>query len=140
MSTLSAAIFVTQQRADGDAGSLITHALLHEGSKPFWEIFSGGQAQTFIPDPAHLLEDGFGMLETFIREPNKQLPTNPDGNAPLEIDSLLQETELNQFRSSLIERLEKPGYAYKLVCWPNTHHLDAESFRENLTKAGIRLN
>lgn len=140
MSTLKASIFLTQQRADNRSGSLIAHALLHEGSRPYWEIICGSQMSRFIPDPAHILEDGIGILETFIREPNRSIPPDSQTGSPIEIDRLMDEVSLKDFRESLTERLGNPHYAYKLVCWPETDHLNVQNFRESMTKVGINLN
>lgn len=139
MSRLTASIFLTQQRADGHSGSLIAHALLHEGNRPYWEIICGRIANTFIPDPGHILEDGIGMLEMFIREPNKTIPLDDQSGAPIVINRLMDEKSLENFRSTLTERLDNPHYAYKLVCWPDTEYLQVQIFRESLIKAGVNL-
>ena len=72
MAAFSAALFATQKRPDGQEHVLIAHALLFEGSRPYWELYIKGKIFRFIPDPEFQLEEGLWQLNSYCQIPERE--------------------------------------------------------------------
>ena len=118
MPEFSAALFATQERPHGQEHSLIAHALLFEGSRPYWEIHIVGKVFRFIAHPDFILEDGLWQLNSFCQFPQKQYKVDANNTAPITLEEEYGEEVCSTSRVNIIKELMETGIYFKLVQWP----------------------
>ena len=118
MPEFTSALFATHERPFGQEHSLIAHALLLEGSRPYWEVHIGGKIFRFIPHPDFILEDGLWQLNNYCQIPESEYKHDVSGNAPLTLEEEFGEDICSKYRNSIVKELSETGIHYKLITWP----------------------
>lgn len=118
MPEFSAALFATRERPHGPEHSLIAHALLFEGSRPYWEIHIGGKIFRFIADPHYLLEDGLWQLHSYCHIPRSEYKHDVSENDPITLEEEFGKDICKESRDNIINDLKESDIHIKLVQWP----------------------
>lgn len=118
MPEFSAAIFATKERPFGQEHSLQAHALLFEGSRPYWEVFIGGKTFRFIPNPDFILEDGLWQLNNYCQIPDAEYKFDVNNNMPLTLEEEFGADVCKQYRTNISSELITTGIHFKLIQWP----------------------
>jgi hypothetical protein len=118
MPEFSAAIFATKERPFGQEHSLQAHALLFEGSRPYWEVYIGGKTFRFIPNPDFILEDGLWQLNNYCQIPESEYKFDINDNMPLTLEEEFGIDICKQYRTNISKEITTTGFHFKLVQWP----------------------
>jgi hypothetical protein len=118
MPEFSAAIFATNERPFGQEHSLQAHALLFEGSRPYWEVYIGGKTFRFIPNPDFILEDGLWQLNNYCQIQESEYKFDINDNMPLTLEEEFGVDICKQYRTNISKELSITGFHFKLIQWP----------------------
>jgi len=139
MPEFSAALFATQEKPFGKEHGLIAHALLFEGSRPYWEVHIGEKIFRFISHPDFLLEDGLWQLNNYCQIPASEYKYDVSGNAPLTLEEEFGEDICSEYRNNIVKELTETGIHYKLVTWPGVWMPKLDYKINNWQNAGINI-
>ena len=120
MPEFSAALFATQERPFGKEHGLIAHALLFEGSRPYWEVHIGEKIFRVV---SHPLEYKYDV----------------SGNAPLTLEEEFGEDICSEYRNNIVKELTETGIHFKLVTWPGVWMPKLDYKINNWQNAGINI-
>ena len=118
MAAFSAALFATQKRPDGQEHSLIAHALLFQGARPYWELYIRGKIFRFIPDPEFQLEEGLWQLNSYCQIPESEYKHDVNDNAPITLEEEFGKDICKIARDNIASDLLDTNIQIKLVQWP----------------------
>ena len=118
MPEFTAALFAKKERPHGQEFSLIAHALLFEGSKPYWEVYIGEKCFRFIGHPDFLLEDGLWQLNSYCQIPEAEYKHDVSYNNPLTLEEEFGEKICTDERTNIAKTLAEAGFHFTLVTWP----------------------
>jgi hypothetical protein len=118
MPEFTAALFAKRERPHGQEYSLVAHALLFEGSKPYWEVYVGEKTFRFIAHPDHLLEDGLWQLNNYCQIPESELKYDVSINTPIPLELEFGEKICKEARNEIGKDLSAAGFHFTLVTWP----------------------
>ena len=139
MPEFSAALFATQERLLGPEHSLIAHAFLFEGSRPYWEVYIGEKIFRFIPNPEFLLEDGLWQLNNYCQIPESEYKHDVSNNMPLTLDEEFGEDICNQSRKNIAKELTENPFHFKLVQWPGSWLYKWKYKITSMQEAGVNI-
>ncbi len=118
MPEVTAALFATKKRPHGQEHSLLAHALLFEGSRPYWEIYIGEKIFRFIANPHFLLEDGLWQLHSYCQISESEYKHDVSGNEPLTLEEEFGKDICKESRDTITNELKESDLHIKLVQWP----------------------
>jgi hypothetical protein len=118
MPEFTAALFAKKERPHGQEFSLIAHALLFEGSKPYWEIYIGEKTFRFIANPDFILEDGLWQLNNYCQIPENEYKQDKNNNTPISLEEEFGEKICMEARTEIAQSLAEAGFHFTLVTWP----------------------
>lgn len=140
MAEFTAALFATKERNPGQEHSLITHALLFEGTRPCWEMHIGVMVFRFNPNPEFILEDGLWQLNLYCNIPKDEYKYDVNNNEPLPLEEAFGEEECAEQRSNITKELCTTGNHFRLVTWPGVWMPNMENKLEAWQKEGVHIN
>ena len=140
MPEFTAALFAKKERPHGQEYSLVAHALLFEGSKPYWEIYIGEKIFRFIAHPDFILEDGLWQLNTYCQIPESEYKYDVSANAPIALEEEFGEAYCNQERKELAKELAKSDLHFTLVTWPGVWMPKLEEKLQQWTSVGVNVS
>ena len=118
MPEFTAALFAKRERPHGQEYSLVAHALLFEGSKPYWEIYIGEKIFRFIAHPDYILEDGLWQLNDYCQIPESEYKFDVSNNNPLTLEEEFGEEICKDERTGIAKSLADAGFHFTLITWP----------------------
>lgn len=139
MPAITASLFATQQRSNGPEESLIAHALLFEGGRPYWEIHIGGKIFRFISNPDFLLEDGLWQLNSYTQIPESEYQYDVSENEPISIEEEFGEADCQEARQNISKLLTEKDIHFKLVTWPGVWIPELDLKIKKLKAAGVNI-
>ena len=139
MPEFTAAIFATKNRPWGEEQSLIAHALLFEGSRPYWEIHISDKVFRFIPNPSFIMEDGLWQLNDYCHISENEYKHDQHQNAPLTLEEEFGEAICTESRNSIATQLANNGVNFKLITWPGFAIHDLSEKFDLLKESGVNI-
>jgi hypothetical protein len=139
MPSFTAAVFVTAPRTLDNEHRLVLHALLYEGSRPYWEVHLEDKLFRFIPHPQHILEDGLGQMVMYVSIPKHEWEGDVH-NAPAEVlEEELGTATCKRLRDTLAQDMIATGCHYQVLLWPGGAESMANLPQQiaAFTKAGV---
>ena len=139
MSTFTAAIFATKERITGPEHTLVAHALLFEGSRPYWEIHINKKIFSFIPHPDFILEDGLWQLNAYCQIPEREYKHDVSNNDPITLEEEFGEETCSNCRTNITKELST-DIQFRLITWPGVWMPNKEEKIKEWKVQGVNIS
>jgi hypothetical protein len=139
MPEFTAAVFATKERPFGNEHSLVAHALLFEGSRPYWEVHINEKIFRFIPHADFLLEDGLWQLISYCQIPESEYKHDVSNNTPVTLEEEFEADICKQARENIAKELAGTGLHFKLVQWPGVWLGQWKEKIKNMQEVGVNI-
>jgi hypothetical protein len=137
MPEFSAALFATIQRPNSEEHSLLAHAILLEGSRPYWEVYVNEKMYRFISIPDFILEEGLWQLMHYCQHTEKEHPSQHIN--PMTLDQKFGADIYQKSLDNLHIDLKESGIEFKLIQWPGYWVNKWNEKIETLQKHGVSI-